>query len=573
MSKRVSTSTVSTERGLWYAALGVGSSSVRIPRAGLARALAVHVARGFGTRRPRNVLHGFTYFLETYNEELYNGATDMDAVAHRLAAKTLQWWRSIENLARQQSEFVARTWIRFLDTSSQYGDTTIPECVLFLRGVMGLGALAADIPEKTAFVLDRFATALGLDWEATQGALTAEGWRAGLMALGIKSGAEVDLELPSDASHRARRYARDAIAELPQNKATAQLAALLEHPPLEVHVGVRKHVAYTPYFPKLPQPEPSTAYLSSAFVGTFAEQWRQRLESALLHYASSKVSAFSHAVAYLMRQRGKRVRGLMTLAAAAACGHDPARALESAAAVEWLHQASLVMDDIIDRTDMRRGSPALHSITSPVFATATTAFLLGKRLEATRTLPEGVPAVLLDAELSLLKGECLELCSTSPTQRKVSAYYRTIEAKTARLFSCAAVLGAYAGEQSPTKAQVAALAKFGREMGLAFQIVDDLRDYAGDPKALGKRIGTDFDNGIATLPLLLLEKTTHVPSGADFEWIRQALQTHSIPQACMARAKRHVQSALAAIKGLPNAEGVAVLTLMAEATLAEGKSL
>ncbi len=567
-SKRVSASSAQTlqGRGVWYAALGVGATA-RIPRAGLARALAGQVARGFGTRRPRNVLHGFTYFLETYNEELYNAATDMDAVSRRLAAKTLQWWRSIENLARQQSEFVAQTWKRFLESSAHYGDSTIPECVLFLRGAMGVGALAADIPEEIFLILDRFAIALGLDWEATQGSLDADGWHAGLIALGVKNRSESRTELPLDASIRARRYAGGAIADLPRNKVTTQLAALLEHPPLEIHVGLRKHTAYTPYFPTLPTPEPSPAYLASGFTGTFVEQWRPLLEMALANYTASESSAFSHAATYLLKQRGKRVRGLLTLASSAACGHDPTRALECAAAVEWLHQASLVIDDIIDRTDMRRGSPALHSITSPVFAGATTAFLLGKRLDSVRTFPDGAAAMLLDAELSLLKGECLELCSFTPAHRTISAYYRTIEAKTARLFSCAAALGALSGAPKVNKAHVAALAKYGREVGLAFQIVDDLRDYSSNPAALGKRVGTDFDNGLATLPLLLLEKATEVPSGADFEWIRAAMTTHAIPQACLARAKRHIDTAISAIRVLPNGEGVHVLEHIAETTL------
>lgn len=554
----------------WYAALGVGSA-VRVPRAGLAQALAVHVARGFGTRRPRNVLRGFTYFLETYNDELYNGHTDTDAVTRRLAARTLGWWRSIESLARKQSEFVAHTWARFSESSSHYGDSTIPECVIFLRATIGAGAVAADIPEDIFFKLDQFAIALGLDWEATQGTLDGDGWHAGLLALGVTNSGDIRSELPGDAGARARRYARTAIASLPCNKATAQLAALLEHPPLEMHSGLRKHLAYTPYFPTLPNPEPSAAYLSSGITGSFVDRWRPRLETALEKYAASDSSAFSHAAAYLMMQRGKRIRGLLTLAAAAACGHDPARALESAAAVEWIHQASLVLDDIVDRTDMRRGSPALHSITSPVFAAATTAFLLGKRLDARCNLSRSASAVLLDAELSLLKGECLELCGTSPAHRTISAYYRTIEAKTARLFSCAASLGALSTERSASKAQVNALAKYGREIGLAFQIVDDLRDYASNPAALGKRVGTDFDNGLATLPLLLLEKATEIPSGADFDWIREAMKTCSIPEACLARAQRHVDAGLLAIKGLPNREGIEVLEHIAETTLAGGK--
>lgn len=560
------------ERRVWYAALGVGAVA-RVPRAGLAQALAVHVARGFGTRRPRNVLQGFTYFLEAYNDELYNGETNTDAVTRRLAAKTLHWWRSIENLARQQSAFVANTWARFSASSSHYGDSTIPECVLFLRATMGAGAVAADIPEDVFIKLDQFAIALGLDWEATQGTLSAEGWHAGLSVLGEKNSGGGRLELPSDASTRARRHAQSALASLPMGKATVQLAALLEHPPLETHSGVRKYSAYTPYFPTLPNPVPSEAYLSSGITGSFVDRWRPQLETALANYAASDSSAFSHAAAYLMMQRGKRIRGLLTLASAAAYGNDPAHALECAAAVEWLHQASLVLDDIVDRTDMRRGSPALHSITSPMFAAATTAFLLGKRLDAHRNVNIGknASAALLDAELSLLKGECLELCGTSPAHRTISAYYRTIEAKTARLFSCAASLGALSSERPANKAHVAALAKYGREVGLAFQIVDDVRDYAGNSATLGKRVGTDFDNGLATLPLLLLEKATEVPAGADFEWIRKAMTACSIPKACLARAQRHVDTALSAIKCLPNHEGIEVLEHIAETTLEGGR--
>lgn len=555
---------------VWYAPLGIARGidvSRRIPRAGLGQALAIHVAKGFGTRRARNVLHGFTHFLETYNEELYNGEPSSDAVTRRLAASTLRWWRSIENITREQNEFVERTWARLSTGRVDQGDATVPECVLFLRAAVGAGALAADVPEQVHDALDRFAIGLGLAWEAAHGMLTAEGWHAGRLTLGIRSSTDGMSELPPDAGARAQRHAREAIASLPQNNATALLVALLDKPPLETHAGVRKHSAYIPYFPTLPKPLPSAAYLASGLGGSFAEQWRPRLEDALGDYAASDSSAFRHATAYLMAQRGKRIRGLLTLAAAAACGHDPARALASASAVEWLHQASLVIDDIIDRADMRRGSPALHDITSPLFAVGVTAFLLGRRIEGARNLPSGAAELLLDAELSLLKGECLELCAVSPRARNISAYYRTIDAKTARLFSCAASLGAIAGESPSRKTYLRALAKYGREVGLAFQIIDDLRDYAGDSKTLGKRVGTDFDNGIATLPLLLLQQATDVPTGADFEWIRKAMTAYSIPARCLDRAKKHIESALLAIKSLPDQEGVDVLWHIAETTL------
>jgi octaprenyl-diphosphate synthase len=556
----------------WYAPLGVATSPRSIPRAGLARGLAAHVATGFGARRrPRSALRGFTHILETYNEELYKGEPSTDAVTRQLAATTLRWWRPLEELTREQGAFIARVWARLSAGPSHRGDATFPECVLFLRAAVGVGALVADVPDDVYDALDRFAVALGLDWEATHGTLTAEGWRAGLSALGVLRSVNGPPELPADACLRARGYAKKALASLPKGDAVARLAALVERPPLEPHFGVRKYSAYTPYFPALPTPSPSAAYLSPGLAGSFIERWGPRLELALASYAASDSSAFCHAAAYLLAQRGKRVRGLLTLAAAAACGHDPWRALESAAAVEWLHQASLVLDDIIDRADMRRGSPALHSITSPLFAAFVTAFLLGRRLDEARDLPEGAPAMLLEAELSLLKGECLELRGDLNRSRTVSAYYRTIEAKTARLFACAASLGALAGGPSCPRAHVDALAKYGREVGLAFQIVDDLLDYAGDDAVLGKRVGTDFDNGIATLPLLLLEKATEVPAGADFAWIRGAMAAHSIPEACLARARRHIDAALQAVSGLPGELGVSVLKHVAETVLLRRK--
>ena len=181
---------------------------------------------------------------------------------------------------------------------------------------------------------------------------------------------------------------------------------------------------------------------------------------------------------------------------------------------------------------------------------------------------------LVEAAVALADGEQQELRRTGDLTLGMTGYYRVIEGKTARLFACAAATGALSVEAS--SAQVKALTRYGREAGLAFQIIDDLLDYTGDLEVLGKQPGTDLREAKVTLPaLLLLEE---LPASDRLELcglllddggpdslprVRRWLLRHGVIDACMARAREHLDRAIDALSGLPDAEGRQLLEELA----------
>jgi octaprenyl-diphosphate synthase len=219
-----------------------------------------------------------------------------------------------------------------------------------------------------------------------------------------------------------------------------------------------------------------------------------------------------------------------------------------------LHLTSLILDDIVDQAWTRRGAPCLHRITTPEFAAATSAFMLVRCGQAARSLPEGVREAIVSSQLALLKGECLEVALEPGARASMSTYYQIIEAKTASLFACAAEVGA-ACAPSADRGVVRAFGRYGREIGFAFQIIDDLLDYTGDAAVLGKQPGTDFRNGRLTLPAILLAEAHILPAHADFAAARAAIATTDIAGACRDRARRHVEAAIDALQIVPSGEG------------------
>ncbi|MCA9606912.1 MAG: polyprenyl synthetase family protein, partial [Myxococcales bacterium] len=226
---------------------------------------------------------------------------------------------------------------------------------------------------------------------------------------------------------------------------------------------------------------------------------------------------------------------------------------------------------IIDDARVRRGAPPLHTATSDAFATGITVFLFARVLRRTHAMHPDIRKHLVQAATALAEGERLELQHTAMPQVSMTGYYKIIEAKTARLFSAAAMNGALAAEAD--RKHAAALGRFGREIGLAFQLVDDLLDYVGDEPALGKAPGTDLRAAKVTLPMILLRDALDAEGrsrlGAalgkieELGWIQAAMREHGVEEACRVRAEEHTRRALEAIADLPDAEGRQILEALA----------
>ena len=222
----------------------------------------------------------------------------------------------------------------------------------------------------------------------------------------------------------------------------------------------------------------------------------------IIDKARSDVDLIPELARHLIDSGGKRLRPMLTIATSRMCGYEGEEHVQLAASVEFMHTATLLHDDVVDESDMRRGKKSARILWGNEASVLVGDFLLGQAfkmmvqvgsLEALR--------ILSDAAAVIAEGEVMQLVASKDTETTEDEYLAVISAKTAALFSAAAEVGAVLAERP--KAEQAALRSFGRNLGIAFQLVDDVLDYSGDQAKLGKSVGDDFREGKITLPVVL----------------------------------------------------------------------
>jgi len=222
----------------------------------------------------------------------------------------------------------------------------------------------------------------------------------------------------------------------------------------------------------------------------------------ILDKAVSNVDLIPKLAHHLIDSGGKRLRPMLTIAGAKLCGYQGSGHVRLAAAVEFMHTATLLHDDVVDDSDFRRGKKSARMIWGNQASVLVGDFLLG---QAFRMMVEvgSLPAlkILSSAAAIIAEGEVMQLAAAKDTATNEDEYLAIIAAKTAALFSAATEVGA-AIAQRPA-AEQAALRSYGRNLGIAFQLVDDALDYSGDSARLGKSVGDDFREGKITLPVIL----------------------------------------------------------------------
>lgn len=258
---------------------------------------------------------------------------------------------------------------------------------------------------------------------------------------------------------------------------------------------------------------------------------------------------------------GKRLRPLLVLLAAGPRPADEARLVRAAVAVELVHSATLVHDDVLDEAPLRRGRPTVVATAGPGMATATGDLLFSRafaELAVPGGLVEGVRA-LSAASSALARGELLQREDAWAAQVTVDRYLERCELKTACLFKAACELGTLEAGGG----HGVALGAFGRRVGLAFQILDDVLDVAGPAQRTGKHRGTDLLDGTVTLPLILARARDPAIAATDLRSVRTALQAEAVCDAVIAsgalgeareRALGMVAEAKADLPGLPAAQ-------------------
>jgi len=224
---------------------------------------------------------------------------------------------------------------------------------------------------------------------------------------------------------------------------------------------------------------------------------------------------------HLIAAGGKRLRPLLTVAASRIAGGVGDAAVKLAAAVEFVHTATLLHDDVVDSSDLRRGKTAAHLIWGAAPAVLVGDFLFARSFELmVETGSIRALGILAHASSVIAEGEVLQLTRSNDPNLDQATYLQIIEAKTAELFAAAAEAGAVAA--GGDEREISALRAFGLNVGLAFQLVDDALDYGGATEDLGKNAGDDFREGKATLPLLLAVARTRGREDAFWERVVMA---------------------------------------------------
>ena len=228
----------------------------------------------------------------------------------------------------------------------------------------------------------------------------------------------------------------------------------------------------------------------------------QKVNALILSKTGSDVQMIPEVAKHLIDSGGKRLRPMITLAAAQMCGYEGNGHITLAASVEFMHTATLLHDDVVDESDMRRGKLAARMLWGNEASVLVGDFLLG---QAFRMMVEvgSLPAldVLSHAATVIAEGEVLQLATAKNLETTEDEYLQVIRSKTAALFAAAAEVGPIIAEDSV--ASINGLRSYGNNLGLAFQLIDDALDYGGNTKELGKNTGDDFREGKVTLPVLL----------------------------------------------------------------------
>jgi octaprenyl-diphosphate synthase len=228
----------------------------------------------------------------------------------------------------------------------------------------------------------------------------------------------------------------------------------------------------------------------------------QAVNHAIVARMDSPVALIPQLAAHLVAAGGKRLRPLLTLAAARLCGYAGERHIQLAACVEFIHTATLLHDDVVDESVLRRGLASANAVFGNKASVLVGDFLFARAFQL--MVADGsldVLRILSTAAATIAEGEVLQLTTQNDLATTEQKYFDVIRGKTAALFAAACEVGGVISGRPEQES--AALASYGMDLGMAFQLVDDALDYAADAAELGKTIGDDFREGKLTYPVLL----------------------------------------------------------------------
>jgi octaprenyl-diphosphate synthase len=315
----------------------------------------------------------------------------------------------------------------------------------------------------------------------------------------------------------------------------------------------------------------------------------QACNRAIVSRMDSPVALIPQLAAHIVAAGGKRLRPLLTLASARLCGYPgtsggAARHIDLATCVEFIHTATLLHDDVVDESQLRRGLASANAIFGNKASVLVGDFLFARAFQL--MVEDGslaVLSILSRAAATIAEGEVLQLQTQNDLSTTEEQYLEVIQGKTAALFAAACEVGAVIANRPPREQE--ALAAFGMNLGIAFQLVDDALDYAANQATLGKTVGDDFREGKVTLPVLAayqagdeLERVfwrRAIEEGAqdegDLDRALHLMEARGAIEATLARAHVFASAARQALAVFPDCPARAILADVADFTVSRAR--
>ncbi len=305
-----------------------------------------------------------------------------------------------------------------------------------------------------------------------------------------------------------------------------------------------------------------------------------QLESELIEQLKSRVPVAFEIGAHIMNSGGKRIRPQLTIIAARMGGYTGWDAIKLSGAIECIHTATLLHDDVVDRADTRRGRPAANTVWSNEMCVLGGDFILAKAFSALTSLNNlRILELISRTTEKLSEGELFQMMHIGDINISEEDYLRIITDKTAILMEAACRGGAILGGLDPELEN--SLAKFGFDLGIAFQMTDDVIDYESDSRVMGKHQGKDLQEGKLTLPLIsalknanLAEKTriqrilkTGSIEGADFQWVRNFIHEKGGIKYTLDKSRSYLEEAQEQMSFFPDSAEKQALTKLAQSVL------
>ena len=309
-----------------------------------------------------------------------------------------------------------------------------------------------------------------------------------------------------------------------------------------------------------------------------SEEW-SLLDQEIEKQLSSDIELINNISQYIVNSGGKRIRPLIVLLSARACGaSDLDRIVKAAAMIEFIHTATLLHDDVVDNSDSRRGIKTAHQSFGNESTILVGDFLYSRAFQIMVQINHmGIMEVMSDATNTIAEGEVLQLINSGNPKINKEQYLEVIYRKTGKLFEAAMVVGGLLSNQSQTVLNTLQL--FGKELGMAYQIVDDVLDYSSSFEIMGKDVGDDLAEGKVTLPMIytlerampdmqeMISQAILNKDSKNADKIIGSIQSTGSIASSINDAKEKTEFALHSIQSLDNSKYKTALTTLAEIIL------